>query len=157
MHDQGSSQRQKERVIVNRLKKEVTEYREQCLRILRRRGLDTAVTYGDGGGETGIEQLNPAEEQGMEEENQEEEEERSTSEGQRRKGGLRHDVATEEEKEKDLGEEEGEEGREAVAAPSPISPSRLERESHELTHTHTHTASCVVPSLCKNERKKHSA
>ena len=36
---------------------------------------------------------------------------------------------------RDLGEEEGEEGREAVAAPAPRAPSRLERETHELTHT----------------------
>ena len=88
----------------------------------------------------------------MEEENQEEEEEISTSEGQRRKGGLRHDVATEDEKEKDLGEEEGEEGREAVAAPAPRSPSRLERENHELTHT-PYRAWCPH---CVRMRRKHS-
>ena len=81
-------------------------------------------------------QLNPAVEQGMEDGNQmEEEEEESTSEGQVRRGGLGPDVAAEEEKAADLGEEEGEEGRDAVAAPSPKSPSRLEKENHELTHT----------------------
>ena len=34
-------------------------------------------------------------------------------------------------------EEEGEEGREAKKAPTPIGPSREERERHNLTHTHT--------------------
>ena len=86
--------------------------------------------------------MNPVVEQGMEDENQmEEEEEESTSKGQVRRGGLGPDVAAEEEKAADLGEEEGEEGREAVAAPSPRSPSRLERDNHELTHT-PHRAWC---------------
>ena len=44
------------------------------------------------------------------------------------------DVAAEEEKAEDGGEEEGEEGREVVAAPAPRIMSRLEREQHELTH-----------------------
>ena len=49
--------------------------------------------------------------------------------------GLRP-MATEDEKEEEKGaEEEGEEGRDAVAMPSPMSPSRQEREQHELTHT----------------------
>ena len=52
------------------------------------------------------------------------------------KDGLRPGVAAEEETEDAGREEEGEEAREAVAAPAPLAPSRMERETHELTHTH---------------------
>ena len=59
--------------------------------------------------------------------------EEEQKEGRRRRRpedeGLGHDVATDEI------EEEGEEGREPRAGASPKTPSRLEREQHELTHT----------------------
>ena len=136
----------------------MNESREKCLQVLRNRNLDTDVPHGDVGGERRTEQLNPAEEQGMSDDDQEEEEEqeqarsgvahgdaamgrrrkRSTSAeaiGEGRTDGLGPDVAAEEEKADEGGEEEGEEGREAVAAPAPRSPSRMERENHELTHT----------------------
>ena len=58
-----------------------------------------------------------------------------TTAEEREEKGLRP-MATEDEKEEEKGaEEEGEEGRDAVAMPSPMSPSRQEREQHELTHT----------------------
>ena len=49
--------------------------------------------------------------------------------------GLSPGVAMEAKDEEGDAEEEGEEGREAVAMPSPMTPSRREREQHELTHT----------------------
>ena len=100
------------------------------------RSPDTDVTDGDRGVGHERGQLNPALEQDNEED-QKEEQERSTSAQQAKeedeKGGLGPDVATEDKKAE--GEEEGEEGREALAAPAPRSPSKMERDQHELTHT----------------------
>ena len=96
---------------------------------------DTDVTDGDRSVISDEEQLNPAVEQ---ESDQKEERNRSTSEKREEgdsTGGLGPDVATEEEKAELEAEEEGEEGREALAAPAPRSPSRMERDQHELTHT----------------------
>ena len=44
-------------------------------------------------------------------------------------------MAAEEETDNAGREEEGEEAREAVAAPAPLAPPRMEKEMHEITHT----------------------
>ena len=90
----------------------------------------------------GKEQLNPVKEESKE--GQREESRQSTpargSEEEmemmdRADDGLRPGVAAEDEIGDAGREEEGEEGREAVATPAPMASSRLERETHELTHT----------------------
>ena len=77
-------------------------------------------------GESNRDVLLPVEEMDAQEPEEEQ------KEGRRRKNpddGLGHEVAM------DVTEEEGEEGREPRAGASPQTPSRLEREQHELTHT----------------------
>ena len=124
IYDSRSQRFEERKKELERLTNEVKEQTDICLRLKKKE-------------EERTRHLNPVVEQGIGDEDQmgEEEEEESTSVGQVRRGGLGPDVAAEEEKAADLGEEEGEEGREAVAAPSPKSPSRLEKENHELTHT----------------------
>ena len=97
---------------------------------------DAGVTDGDTGKGTEIEQLNPVrEDQQMEIETQRTPAEEEKDIDGESKDGLRPGVAAEEETDNAGREEEGEEAREAVAAPAPLAPSRMEKEMHELTHT----------------------
>ena len=132
-----SLQEEKNREELEALKEQVEESRETCIRLIRGRNLDIDGPDGAVGEESETEQLNPVQAQEAQDD-QMEEQERSTSAKQARgkvAGGLGSDVATEEEKAGEEGEEEGEEGREAVASPAPRTPSRMEREQHDLTHT----------------------
>ena len=73
------SRRLEEQEIERKLREEVNEQRNICLQLLRKGNLDIDGTDGAKDGERRTEQLNPAEEQGMEEEEQREERGRSTS------------------------------------------------------------------------------
>ena len=65
-------------------------------------------------------------------------------------------MATEDEKKEEGVEEEGEEGRDAIAMPSPMTPSRQEREQHELTHT-PYRAWCPHCVRARGRNRAHKA